>query len=80
MPTVISNASPLIALSGIGQLNLLQKLWDEIIIPEAVYRETVIDGAGKPGAKIIAAACKQWIKVIHVKNVLQVKVLRAMFG
>ena len=33
---VVSNASPLIALIRIGQLDLLRQLYSEIIIPEAV--------------------------------------------
>jgi predicted nucleic acid-binding protein len=38
MPLIISNASPLIALSNINRLNLLKKLWKEIVIPDAVSR------------------------------------------
>ncbi len=39
---VISNASPLIALSQIERLNLLKEIWSEIIIPKAVYNEVVL--------------------------------------
>ncbi len=35
---VISNASPLIALSLIGKLHLLKDLWGRISIPPAVYK------------------------------------------
>lgn len=42
MPVVISNASPLIGLVGIEQLHILRKLWSEIVIPEAVYKEVVV--------------------------------------
>ena len=44
---IVINSSPLIALSCINQLNLLDKLFDEVIIPQAVYKETVIDGNDK---------------------------------
>lgn len=39
MRKVIVNSTPLIALSGVGLLELLRKFYGEIIIPEAVYRE-----------------------------------------
>ena len=41
MKKVISDASPLIALSSISQLEVLQRLFQKIIIPEAVYYEVV---------------------------------------
>lgn len=37
MRKVVVNTTPLIALSHVGQLELLKRLYDEIIIPEAVY-------------------------------------------
>ncbi len=63
---VISNSSPLINLSIIGRLNLLERKFSEIIIPEAVWREVVVDGVGKPGAKEVEQA--GWIKVHDVKD------------
>ncbi len=44
---IVINSSPLIALSCINQLKLLDKLFDEVIIPQAVYNETVINGNDK---------------------------------
>ena len=38
---VVSNSSPLIALEQIGQLELLQSLFIEIVIPDQVAVETV---------------------------------------
>ncbi len=61
MLKVVSNASPLIGLSRINQLHLLKKLWEKIVIPDAVYKEAVTDGAGKFGAKSISEACQDWI-------------------
>lgn len=36
---VVSNASPLIALEQIGQLQLIERIFSEILIPPAVARE-----------------------------------------
>ena len=41
---VVSNASPLIILSKLGQLSLLVKLYDQVLIPLAVYDEVVVAG------------------------------------
>lgn len=78
MPLVISNASPLIALSGIDHLNILRELWNEVLIPDAVYKEVVTDGRGKPGADKTAAACGDWIKVISAKNLSEVEALQTI--
>ncbi|NUM35901.1 MAG: DUF3368 domain-containing protein [Candidatus Brocadiae bacterium] len=49
----VINSSPLISLSLLGQLELLPKIYDEIIIPKAVYHEVFVKGKGKTGSKII---------------------------
>ena len=41
---VVSNAGPLMALAKLNRLSLLQKLFQEVLIPQAVYKETVIQG------------------------------------
>jgi len=41
---VVSNTGPLIWLSKIGKLNLLTKLYGEVLIPEEVYKEAVERG------------------------------------
>lgn len=46
---VISNATPIIALSLIGKLDLLQTLYQQVLIPPAVENE-VLRGGSKPGA------------------------------
>jgi predicted nucleic acid-binding protein len=49
---IVSDSSPLIALSLCGGLDILDHLFDEVLIPEQVYRE--IDVPGKPEAAEIA--------------------------
>ncbi|MFL0195710.1 hypothetical protein ACJDU8_09070 [Clostridium sp. WILCCON 0269] len=43
MAKVVCNASPMIGLSiiGIGKVDLLWKIFDEVFIPEEVYNEVV---------------------------------------
>ncbi len=72
--SVVSNASPLINLSRIGQLNLLSQLYGELTIPEAVWHEVVLEGVGLPGAGEIETA--SWIEVRSVTNRELVRALR----
>ena len=64
--SIVSNASPLINLSRIGKLSVLKELYSELIIPEAVWHEIVVEGAGQPGADEVKAA--DWIKQRAVTN------------
>jgi len=72
--SVVSNASPLISLARIGKLDLLHQLYDEVLIPEAVWQEVVIEGVGQPGADEVKAAT--WIKTQSVTNTPLVHALR----
>jgi uncharacterized protein len=56
---LVLDASPLITLGRIGSLDLLPQLADQIVIPEAVYAESVSSAAGRPGSIEIAQA--DWI-------------------
>ena len=48
---MISNSTPLICLAKLNKLELLIKLFKQIIIPEAVKEEVLIEG--KPGYSIL---------------------------
>ena len=63
---IVSNASPLIALVRIGQLDLLRQLYSEIIIPEAVWHEVVVEGADQPEVEAVSSA--SWIVRRTVTN------------
>lgn len=41
---IISNSTPLIYLSKLNRLDLIEKVYKNIIIPEAVFREVVLKG------------------------------------
>lgn len=74
MRKVIVNATPLIILCHIDQLDLLKKLYTKIIIPQAVYQEVC--------AKL-DSACQQvndnldWIQVCVVSHPAERKMYQA---
>lgn len=70
----VSNASPLINLARIGRLDVLRDLYRELLIPEAVRQEVVVEGEGKPGAMEVARS--DWIITQQVSNDEEVKLLR----
>ena len=73
---VISNSSVLIALSSISRLQLLEQRFPEgVIVPDAVWREVVETGHGRPGARKVADA--EWIKRRQVQNQAVLKALPA---
>lgn len=74
----VSNSTALVHLSAIGQLDLLHRLFGHIYIPEEVYQEVVIAGAGKPGAAEVEAA--NWIETRHVTNQLALSLLKVTLG
>lgn len=63
---VVSDASPLIALASIGELSLLHRLYGEVLVPEAVYREATASRPSAPGAMEVRGAA--WITVRAVKD------------
>lgn len=48
---VISDASTLINLAILGRLDLLRNLYEQIILPPAVFEELIVKGAGQPGMR-----------------------------
>jgi predicted nucleic acid-binding protein len=64
--SIVSNASPLINLARIRRLDLLPQLYRELTVPEAVWREVVLEGTGQPGAEEIGQA--SWIQVRSATN------------
>jgi len=63
MSIIIADASPLIALATIDQLELLHKLYQNVLIPEAVEQELMLD-SNMAGAKRLKQAVSQgWLKI-----------------
>lgn len=48
---VIADSSCLIALSKIGELEILHDLFENIFIPKVVYVEVVVQGTRRPGSE-----------------------------
>ena len=71
---VVSNASPLIALIRIGQLDFLRQLYGTVVIPDAVWHEVVVEGADQPGAEAVSSS--SWIVRRTVTNRPLVHALR----
>lgn len=64
--TVVSNASPLIALARVNRLELLRALFGRLIIPDAVWNEIVLSGVGKAGKADFLRA--DWIETRPVND------------
>jgi predicted nucleic acid-binding protein len=56
--TVVSNASPIINLDAVGHLDLIQRLYGDLLIPSAVHKE-ITAAPGEPGAKAVQS--ETWI-------------------
>ena len=49
-PTIIADSGPLISLAIIEQLESLKQLYQQVLIPPAVWYEVTVKGYGMPGA------------------------------
>ncbi len=68
---IISDTSPLTNLAAIGQLDLLYQLYEEIIIPKAVYNELVKAKTNKPVPGALEVQSLLWIKTQSINNDFQ---------
>ncbi len=64
--TVVVNATPVIALALINQLDLLRRLYGEALIPPAVRAEVLAGGPGSPGFVELQRA--EWIRVTDLQD------------
>ena len=75
---ILSDSGPLIALSKINYLHILNEFFNEIIIPQAVWMEVVEKGNGRPGSKDVQDA--YWILVNEAKDILGIEALKHEIG
>lgn len=78
MSVVVSDASPLINLARVDQFELLTAFYGQIVIPQAVYDEVVVQGQGRAGSREVKDA--SWIDVPAPKDELGVRALAAELG
>jgi len=61
-------------MARIGRLELLRELFGNVLVPEAVWEEVVVTGAGQPGARLLEEAA--WVARHQVTNHTVVQALR----
>jgi len=77
MPDAVSDSSPLIHLAKIEALELISRLYSQILIPPAVWREVVEESDGRPGAvEMEKAVAAGWMVKQAAKNETLVVALR----
>ena len=75
---VVSDSVPLISLMKAEQLDLLRRLYHEILIPEAVYRELTSNDSFADEANAIRTSA--FIRVVSVQDRNAVDVLQKVSG
>jgi hypothetical protein len=63
---VISNTSPITNLAAVGQLAILQQLYETVLIPDAVYAELTTGDSAQPGGTEVQTL--PWIETKTVTN------------
>jgi predicted nucleic acid-binding protein len=58
---IIADSGPLISLAIIGRLDLLKQLYQQVLIPPAVWDEVTVKGKGMPGADAVARLT--WLEI-----------------
>ena len=65
--TVVCNATPLINFAAINRLDILQAMFGQIVIPQAVYDETT--GSDFPSSRVVMQASDSgWLQVRPVST------------
>lgn len=75
---VISDTTPIISLIKINRLDLLEKLFGEVLIPEAVFRELTTNATFKNEADIVKTS--EFIKTSTIQNRKSLEILQAASG
>jgi uncharacterized protein len=65
----VSNTSPLITLAAIGKLELLEQIYQQIVIPQAVHDE-IAQGATRPGTAYILS--RPWLNIRGIQDTARV--------
>jgi len=71
---IVADTSPISALTRIGQLDLLRKVYKRLIVPDAVFQELITPGHNWDSAKAIQDA--EWIEVASVDSSATAELLK----
>lgn len=75
---VISDTTPIVSLIKISRIDLLEKLFGEVCIPEAVFRELTTNTVFESEAEIVKNS--PFLKTTPVKNRKSLEILQAASG
>ncbi len=75
---VISDTTPIIALIKINRIDLLEKLFDEVLIPEAVFDELTTNSLFANETAIVKSST--FLKKTSVQNKKSLQILQAASG
>lgn len=75
---IISDTTPIISLIKINRLDLLEELFGEVLIPDAVFRELITNVTFKEEADIVKSS--EFIKVSSIQNRKSLEILQAASG
>ena len=74
---IASDSSPLISLASINRFCILEKHYDHIIIPPAVWTEITDDPHRRPGClELIKARDSNFVKIINPENLHLIQLLK----
>ena len=65
--TAVSNSSPLIYLAALSDFELLPRLFGNVKVPSAVWREVVEQGEAYPVCVAVRGAIGKWLEVVPVQ-------------
>lgn len=57
---IVADAGPILSFARANHLDILEKVTRELIVPQAVWEEIVVRGAGRPASRIVAK--QGWIR------------------
>ena len=75
---IISDTTPIISLIKINRLDLFEKLFGEVLVPEAVFRELTTNITFKKEADIVKSSV--FIKTSSIQNRKSLEILQAASG
>jgi uncharacterized protein len=64
--TMVADSGPILSFARANRLDLLRQIVGDLAIPDAVYEDIVVRGAGKPGSQEVQQS--SWIRRLSVQD------------